>query len=559
MIESEQETHRSARGDGGRDEGGRRALIVGAGPAGLTAAYEMQRQTDVRPDLFELEHDVGGISRTVEYKGNRIDIGGHRFFSKSDRVMRWWLDMMPLEAGKGEGIEIAYQGKTRELDGSESPRRVDPETTDDVMLVRSRQSRIYFLRKFFAYPVSLSVATLSNLGIVRSIKIGLSYLAVQIRPIRDPQNLEQFFISRFGRELYGTFFRDYTEKVWGAKCTDISAEWGAQRIKGLSIIGAVTHALKQLNPFRGRGGDLSQKGTETSLIERFLYPKFGPGQLWNEVKRRVEGQGGSVALGQRVEKILVDEASLETESPRVRGVVVRDLASDELREEEGDFVFSTMPVRHLVRALDCEVPTDVHEISEGLVYRDFFTVGLLCDRLRVSERRNGKDGPLQDNWIYIQEPEVKIGRLQIFNNWSPWLVSDPDKMWIGLEYFCDEGDELWSMEDEALGAFGAKELASIGIIDEADVLDSFVLRVPKTYPAYFGSYDRFPEVRAWLDRFENLFLVGRNGMHKYNNQDHSMLTAMAAVENIRDGRLDKSNIWAVNTEQDYHEESEATE
>lgn len=558
MTEPDQDTYASNDGPVVPTRKARRALIVGAGPAGLTAAYELQRQTDVQPHLFELEQDVGGISRTVEYKGNRIDIGGHRFFSKSDRVMRWWLEMMPLETGAEKSIEITYQGKSTEVESASSPRRVDPEVTDDVMLVRSRQSRIYFLRKFFAYPVSLSLATLRNLGLVRSIKIGLSYLAVQIRPIRDPQNLEQFFISRFGRELYGTFFRDYTEKVWGTKCTDISAEWGAQRIKGLSILGAVAHALKQLNPF-GRGGDLSQKGTETSLIERFLYPKFGPGQLWNEVKRRVEDQNGTVELGQRVEKILVDQPSLATDQPRVRGVVVRDLATDETREELGDFVFSTMPVRHLVRALDCGVPASVREISDGLVYRDFFTVGLLCDRLQVTERRNGKDGPLQDNWIYIQEPEVKIGRLQIFNNWSPWLVSDPSKIWIGLEYFCDEGDELWSMEDGALGAFGAKELASIGIVDEADVLDSFVLRVPKTYPAYFGSYDRFPELRAWLDRFENLFLVGRNGMHKYNNQDHSMLTAMAAVENIRDGRTDKSNIWAVNTEQDYHEESERSE
>ncbi len=529
-----------------------RALIAGAGPAGLTAAYELLQLTDVVPVVFELERDVGGISRTVEYKGNRIDIGGHRFFSKSDRVMRWWLDKMPLEQSADPNIELTYQGKKADLVAAPAAERLDPETEDRVMLVRGRQSRIYFLRRFFDYPISLSAQTLTNLGLLRSIRIGFSYLAVKLRPIRDPKNLEQFFISRFGRELYRTFFRDYTEKVWGTKCTEISAEWGAQRIKGLSITKALLHAVRQANPFK-RASDLGQKGTETSLIERFLYPKLGPGQLWQEVTRRVREQGGEVTLRQRVERLLTAEGP---NGLRIRGMVVRDLETDLVREEEGDYFFSTMPIRHLIRALDCDVPAAVREVSEGLVYRDFFTVGMLCDRLLVTEREDGKTVPLRDNWIYIQEPEVKIGRLQIFNNWSPWLVADPSKMWIGLEYFCDEGDELWSMEDDALGRFAARELASIGIVAEEAVLDSFVLRVPKTYPAYFGTYDRFHELREYVDSFENLFLVGRNGMHKYNNQDHSMLTAMAAVENIRDGRTDKANLWAVNTEQDYHEESD---
>ena len=527
-----------------------RALITGAGPAGLTAAYELQRETAVEPVLFEMEEIVGGISRTVEYKGNRIDIGGHRFFSKSDRVMRWWLEMMPLETTADDSIELTYQGKQTDLDAPTN--RADPEHEDTVMLVRSRQSRIYFLRKFFDYPISLSVKTLSNLGLVRSIKIGLSYMAVRIKPIRAPKNLEEFFISRFGRVLYGTFFKDYTEKVWGTECNQISAEWGAQRIKGLSITGAILHGLKQLLPKRS-SQDIAQKGTETSLIERFMYPKLGPGQLWQEVQRRVTEAGGEVRLRKRVERFVVDR---DSDTPRIKAVQVRDLETDQVTEEQGDYFFSTMPIQDLVRALDCDVPGSIKEISEGLVYRDFFTVGLLCDRLAVTERYNGKDQLLRDNWIYIQEPEVKIGRLQIFNNWSPWLVSDPNKVWIGLEYFCEEGDELWSMEDGALGAFGAKELASIGIVNEQDVRDTFVLRVPKTYPAYFGTYDRFGELRSYLDEFENLFLIGRNGMHKYNNQDHSMLTAMAAVENIRDGRTDKSNLWDVNTEQDYHEDAE---
>jgi protoporphyrinogen oxidase len=499
----------------------RQAIIVGAGPAGLTAAYELLARTDIVPIVLEKSTFMGGISRTVHYKGNRIDIGGHRFFSKSERVMEWWSRQMPLDS---------QPRPPGAADGNEA-----------VMLVRSRKSRIYFLRKFFDYPISLSGQTIGNLGLARTLKIGFSYLRVALFPPRQVDNLEQFFISRFGRELYNTFFKSYTEKVWGVPCTQISAEWGAQRVKGLSISKTILHVLKKaFAPSR----DLRQKGTETSLIEQFLYPKLGPGQLWEIVAGKVVAQGGEIITGFNVDKILV-------EGNRVRGV--SGIASNgERRDFRGEYLFSTMAVTDLVKCLDCDVPAQVREISDALLYRDFITVGLLVKKLLVQdESRPGE--LIKDNWIYIQEPDVIAGRLQIFNNWSPYLVRDPETVWIGVEYFCNESDSLWNMAAEKLSALAQQELEKIGIIRQSDVLDATVIRMEKTYPAYFGSYARFHEVRQYLDGFESLFLIGRNGMHRYNNQDHSMLTAMTAVDNIVSGQRDKSNIWAVNSEEEYHE------
>ena len=517
------------------------AVLVGAGPAGLTAAYELLEQGVARPVVLEASTHMGGIARTVEHHGNRIDIGGHRFFSKSDRVMSWWLDKLPVERGAAGRMDLAYQRKrtTLHTDG-EGP---DPDEVDEVMLVRERRSRIYYRRRFFDYPISLSPRTLYNLGAWRSFKIGASYLKSAAFPVRDEKSLEDFLRNRFGDELYRTFFKDYTEKVWGVSCTEISAEWGAQRIKGLSVWKAVTHFAKSLLP--RRHGGLAQKGSETSLIERFLYPKLGPGQMWEVVRRLVEERGGEVLTDREV-------VGIHAQDNRIVAVTVEDRRTGERTRFEGDVFFSTMPIRNLVRALDCPVPAAVREVSEGLLYRDFVTVGLLVPRLLIEDEPGS--GRVADNWIYIQEPDVKVGRLQIFNNWSPYMVADPSTVWLGLEYFCNDTDELWRMSDAELLRLGEEEMARIGVIAPGTVLDGVVLRMPKTYPAYFGAYDRFSVVRDYLDGFINLFPVGRNGMHKYNNQDHSMLTAMLAVENIRDGRTDKSNLWSVNTEEEYHEE-----
>ncbi|HEY9719216.1 MAG TPA: NAD(P)/FAD-dependent oxidoreductase, partial [Trichormus sp.] len=414
-------------------------------------------------------------------------------------------------------------------------------------LVRPRRSRIYFLRSFFDYPIALNGQTVKNLGPWRMLKIGAGYLNAKLFPRKNEKTLEDFLINRFGTELYLTFFKSYTEKVWGVPCDKISAAWGAQRIKGLSLWKAAYHFVQRALLGSGNN-DISQKGTETSLIEQFLYPKLGPGQLWEYVAGEVTSNGGEVLLEMSVDKFFV-------EGNKITGIETKNERTGEKRIIKGDYFFSTMPVQELVRALDVEVPAAIKEISDGLVYRDFITVGVLVKQMLLNDENvAGGKGHISDTWIYIQEPDVKLGRLQIFNNWSPYMVADPSKTWLGLEYFCNETDEMWQWDDATMVKFAAEELAKIGMIKTSDVEDATVIRVPKTYPGYFGTYDRFDELRSWIDGFENLFLVGRNGMHKYNNQDHSMLTAIAAVENIVNGVKTKDNLWAINTEEDYHEE-----
>jgi protoporphyrinogen oxidase len=515
------------------------AIIIGAGPAGLTAALELERHSGIKPIVLEAGQQAGGLARTILYNGNRMDLGGHRFFSKSDRVMQWWLDLLPVEAAGTEG-RLRYQGQQRDVPAAcTAP---DPRTDDLVMLIRQRKSRIYFLRRFFDYPIRLTADTIGKMGPGHILRAGFSYMRAVLRPRRPENSLEDFLINRFGSHMYLTFFKSYTEKVWGVPCSEISAEWGAQRIKGLSLKSALTHFLKKtFAPHRAEG--LAQKNTETSLIERFLYPKLGPGQLWEHVAGLVKEGGGEIHFGMSVDRInLAGDRVISVEAVNDAG---------ERSTFAGDYFFSTMPVKELVRAVSCDVPVEVSEVSEGLVYRDFITVGLLAKRLALTET----DGsPLKDNWIYIQEPDVKVGRLQIFNNWSPWLVGSTGKVWLGLEYFCYETDALWKLSDEDMTRLAIEEMVKLGMIRAGDVKDSHVVRVPKTYPAYFGSYSRFEVIRKYTDRFENLFLVGRNGMHKYNNQDHSMLTAITAVENIVNGVAGKENIWAINTEMEYHEE-----
>lgn len=489
----------------------------------------------MRPLVLEASEEVGGISRTVIYKGNRMDIGGHRFFSKSDWVMNWWREILPIATDQTD-VEISYQGQRRKV-GAGGTVTVDDER---VMLVRDRLSRIYFLRKYFDYPIKLNANTLSNLGPIRLSRIGFSYLWSMLFPRRPESSLEDFLINRFGGELYRTFFKDYTEKVWGVPCARISAEWGAQRIKGLSVIEALKHALRSRK---------SAQPTKTSLIEHFLYPRLGPGQLWQEVARRVIDGGGEIRFGQQV-------VGMHHEAGCVTSVRVTNSAGA-IEEIAGAHFISTMPVKDLVVGMDPPAPVDVGEIAAALPYRDFITVGLLLSRMKANPQSRSvrQDHMPPDNWIYIQERDVRIGRLQIFNNWSPDLVAEEERVWLGLEYFCQEGDDLWQMEDQAVVELAASELEKIGMIECADVLDETVIRVPKTYPAYFGAYQDFPRVRAWLDDIENLYLVGRNGMHRYNNQDHSMLTAKLAVEAILDGQVDKAAIWAVNIDDDYHEEA----
>lgn len=514
------------------------AVIIGAGPAGLTVAYELLHKTTIKPLVIELSDSVGGICKTINYKGNRIDVGGHRFFSKSDRVMNWWLNILPLEKQKTEAAKIAYHNKSKIIVANSL--NIDPSDTEKVMLLRQRKSRIYFLRKFFDYPIQLTPKTLFQLGFWRVVKIGFSYFKSFLAPIKPENNLEEFFINRFGNELYLTFFKSYTEKVWGQPCNHISAEWGRQRIKGLSILKSVLHYFKK----SGAGtSDVSQKNTETSLIQQFLYPKYGPGQLWDEVANKIKEKGGEILLNHITTEIATSQNCITS-------IKVQDLNTKAYTNLKADYVFSTMPVKELMQLLGG--PIEALQAAKGLLYRDFRTVGLLVKKL--NENNKALKNNFTDNWIYIQEPDVKLGRLQVFNNWSPYMVADPKNYWLGLEYFCTEGDELWALNEAEMYAFAIEELCRIEIIKKEDVLDGTTIRMPKAYPAYFGTYLDFKSIRNYTDQFENLFLIGRNGMHKYNNQDHSMLTAMVAVDNIVNDIRTKENIWEVNTEEDYHEE-----
>ncbi|HTR29187.1 MAG TPA: NAD(P)-binding protein [Puia sp.] len=519
----------------------KKAIIIGAGPAGLTAAYELLKRTDVIPIVLEKSGYIGGISRTTNYKGNRMDMGPHRFFSKSDRVMDWWLSIMPLEEKDGEEAKISYQNKSR---GINAETRVSKQT-DKVMLLIQRLTRIYFLQKFFAYPIQLSIDTLRTLGLIRTTKIMFSFLYIRLFPRKPEKSLEDFIINKFGKQLYLLFFKDYTEKVWGIAPSGISAEWGAQRIKGVSLSKAIAGAIKSLR--RKKKGDIGQKETETSLIEQFLYPKHGPGSFWEEIARQVEEMGGKVYLHQDVQKIYVSEW-------KIQSVYTINSQTGQSGAWEGDYFFSTMPVQELIAGMGGEVPGEVKEVASGLLYRDFINVGIL---LKQMSAREGEKLELKDNWIYIQERDVKVGRLMIYNNWGGGMIKDSNTTWIGMEYFCNKSDALWAQSDEAIQRLAIEELIKMDLARAEDVLDSTVQRMEKTYPAYFGTYDRFDVIRNYTDQFENLFLIGRNGMHKYNNSDHSSLCAMVAVDNIVAGVTSKANLWAINTEQEYHEEKKA--
>lgn len=519
-----------------------KAIIIGAGPAGLTAAYELAKQTRIKPVIFEASADIGGISKTVNYKGYRMDMGGHRFFSKSQKVMDWWQKILPLETA--ENVK-APSKKTLKMNSSSVP-ETQTEAFDKFMLLKKRLSRIFYLQRFFDYPLSLNVKTISNLGLVRTLQIGISYLWAQVAPVKTEESLEDFLINRFGRVLYNTFFKDYTIKVWGIEPSEISADWGAQRIKGLSVSKAISHSMVKL--IKGRKEGLGQLKTETSLIDKFMYPKYGPGQLWEEVALKIVEMGGDIHLNQEV-------TELYCAGNLVQSVLSTDKASGKTYKHDADFVISTMPVKDLINSMGSIVPSETKRISNGLIYRDFMTAGILVKNLSL--QTNGSVyKSIPDLWVYIQENDVKLGRLQVFNNWSEHLLQKGDKqnIWLGLEYFCNEGDELWNMNDDDFIHFAISELEKINVIKSEDVLDGTVIRVPKAYPAYFGSYDRFNEVKEYLDRFKNLFLIGRNGMHRYNNMDHSMLTAMEAVKNIRFNLIGKNNIWKINSQNEYHEE-----
>lgn len=510
-----------------------RVIVIGAGPAGLAAAYELVRRGGIYPVVLEATPHIGGISRTAVYKNNRMDLGGHRFFTKDPDVMTLWKEFMPLQgAPASDDLRL---GRNVDL----SPGGPDPETAEHVMLLRQRLSRILYRKRFFDYPIRLKRKTLANLGLKNTIAAGFGMVGATLFKRREV-SLEDFYINRFGKPLYRMFFEDYTEKVWGIHPARISPEWGAQRVKGVSLAGMLGSML--LRPFG------LKRPVETSLIEQFHYPKKGPGQLYERMASEIERLGGEVLTRMTVTR-------LEKNRDRITAVHALDHEGREIRIE-AEAVFSSMAIKDLVAAMGNDVPNDVQSIASALPYRDFVTVGVLAKRMAIPNESGiptlGEYVP--DCWIYIQEKHVRMGRLQIFNNWSPYLVDEPDHtVWIGLEYFCSEGDDLWNRSDSAMADLALEELEAIGMVYRTDVLDLTVVRVQKAYPAYFGSYDRFGTIREYLASIGNLYCIGRNGQHRYNNMDHSILTAMTAVKAYLDPEMDKDCIWKVNTEGEYHE------
>ncbi len=465
---------------------GERVVIIGAGPAGLTAGYILAKD-GVNVTVLEADDVVGGISRTAQYNGYRFDIGGHRFFTKIAPVEALWREIL-----------------------------------GDEFIKVPRLSRIHYSGKYFDYPLKAGNA-LRGLGLWNAMLMVASYVWSHLRPYPVEDNLEQWVSNRFGKRLYRTFFKTYTEKVWGIPCTEIRAEWAAQRIQGLSLAKAIINAASL------------QKRSDSikTLINEFEYPRLGPGQMWEMTTARIRELGGEVLMKHEV-------AAVETRDNRV--VAVRARSSDGEKRIKADHVISTMPVRNLVRSLDPQPPAEIREAADGLNYRDFLTVALIFDQ----------DNLFPDNWIYIHTPGVKVGRIQNFNNWSRAMVPGEGRTCLGMEYFCFEGDGLWTSRDEDLVAMATREIGLLGLADPTKVIDGTVVRMPKAYPVYDSVYaGHLEKVRQHIDGLSNFHTVGRNGMHKYNNQDHSMLTAMMAVANMRGSAHD---VWSVNTDYEYHEE-----
>ena len=514
----------------------KKIIIIGAGPAGLSAAYELTKSADFDIAVLELEKFVGGISRTAYYNGNRMDVGGHRFFTKVERVSNLWHEITPLQGAPSLDDVILNRTIPLEENGP------DPEKEDIVMLKRHRVSRIFFLKKFFDYPISMKPRTFANMGFGRTMKAGFGYLGSCFHK-RKEKSLEDFYINRFGKPLYQLFFESYTEKLWGVHPSKLSADWGAQRVKGLSLSKAFWNAITK--PFRKKN-----KKVETSLIEQFEYPKYGPGQLYTLLAESLVKKGVNIVYGAQVNKIILDD------NHNIKEVVCKDGSS-----YQADYFVSSMPIKDLFLALGTDVVApEAYEVATTLPYRDFITVGLLLDKLKIKNKTKipTVNELVPDTWIYVQERDVTMGRMQLFNNWSPYMVKDPlNTVWMGLEYFCSEGDQMWESSDEDFINMAIDELVRMGIIESKEnVLDATRLKVKKAYPAYFGSYDHFDLVRKELDSISNLYCVGRNGQHRYNNMDHSMLTGLIAADYIKEGNTDKTALWEVNTEKEYHETKE---
>ena len=513
----------------------KKVIVIGAGPAGLTAAYELLSQSkDYLVTVLEATDSIGGISKTVNYKGNRMDMGGHRFFSKAPEVNAWWEKMMPLQGAPAQD-DVVLQREVPLAAGGP-----DPATEDVVMLTRHRVSRIFFDGKFYDYPISLKVGTFKNLGFLNTMKCGVSYLGALIHKLPE-NNLENFYVNSFGRKLYSMFFEYYTENLWGRHPSEIDASWGAQRTKGLSVGGILKDVFSKTFHVQNRK-------VNTSLIEQFKYPKLGPGELWEVTARKIEEMGGIILKQAEVTEI------------HMKGNRVTSLEyvhNGETYCAEGDVFISSMPLKDLVEGMN-DVPAEPLRIASGLPYRDYMTLGILVKKLQIKNQTAIKTvgNIVPDCWVYVQDRGVKMGRFQIYNNWSPYMVKDLENtVWLGLEYFCNEGDRLWNMTEPEFAELGMMEMVRIGLISSVDdVLDFHMEKVKKAYPAYFDTYSEIETLVNYLNSIENLYCVGRNGQHRYNNLDHSMMTSFEAVKCILSESHDKTKIWNINTEKEYHED-----
>ena len=542
-------------------------VVIGAGPAGLTAAYELLKRTqpgaaarsstdagsgagaaaktspaaeEYQVTVLEESGKFGGISRTVEYHGNRMDMGGHRFFTKDKSVNAWWDAMLPKQ-GAPAADDIMLNRRATLTEGGP-----DPEKEDRVMLRRNRVSRIFFNGKFFDYPITLKAETFKNMGLGTTVVAGFSYIKSALFK-REEKSLEDFYIHRFGRKLYSMFFEHYTENLWGRHPSEIDPSWGAQRVKGVSIRAVLKNAIEKSL------GKANRK-VETSLIEEFSYPKLGPGELWDVTAEEIRKLGGTILLNSRVTKIVKNKDNVITE--------IGYENDGDFKTLPADIVISSMPIRDLVGGMN-DVPADPARIAAGLPYRDYMTLGVLIPHLNlVNSTGTATVGNIvPDNWVYVHDRTVTMGRFQIYNNWSPYLVKDLEHtVWMGLEYFCTEGDKMWSMTDEEFAQMAIKEMVTLKLINSTDeVMDCHVERVKKAYPAYFDTYEEMDKLVEYLNTIPNLYCVGRNGQHRYNNIDHSMVTSFETVKNILSGRTDRSNIWNVNTEKEYHETTKENE
>ncbi len=513
-------------------------IIIGAGPAGLTAGYQLLEK-GYKVTILEESNNIGGISQTIKYNKHYMDIGGHRFFSKDKKVMDFWKKIMPMQGKPSFDDKKLGRKVVLEENGP------DPDQEDEVMLIRRRVSRIYYNKKFFDYPITIKWETFKNMGLWTSIVAGFSYMKSAIFK-RTEKSLEDFYINRFGKKLYTMFFEGYTEKLWGRHPSQISADWGSQRVKGVSITAIIKDIFGKI--LKGKN-----RKVETSLIEEFYYPKYGPGQLWEKVASEIEKMNGTIIKNAKVVK-------LNNDKNKVNEITyVKDGKEETL---SSDVVISSMPLKDLVVSLT-DTSEEQKDIAQGLPYRDFITMGILVNKLKLENKTKMStlSNIVPDCWIYVQDCSVKLGRIQIFNNWSPYLVNKPeDTVWLGMEYFCNENDEFWNMEDKQAIDFGIDELIKIGVIDnKEEILDTHRAKIKKAYPAYFDTYKDIDKLIEFINKYDNLYCVGRNGQHRYNNMDHSMVTAFETVNNIVNNKKDKSNVWSVNTDKEYHEEEKGKE